>query len=108
MNVMMELRKCCNHPYLVRGAEERIVADAASQLAADTENDDVQRPIDHGKLFGDQLIKSSGKMVLIHKVRKTGELVKMYHSSQMISDVSSCLPRFDSCCRNCFRMVTRF
>jgi hypothetical protein len=27
MNVMMELRKCCNHPYLLRGVEERICQD---------------------------------------------------------------------------------
>ena len=25
MNVMMELRKCCNHPYLNRGVEELII-----------------------------------------------------------------------------------
>ena len=25
MNVMMELRKCCNHPYLVKGVEDRVV-----------------------------------------------------------------------------------
>lgn len=27
LNVMMELRKCCIHPYLVRGAEEKIIHD---------------------------------------------------------------------------------
>ncbi|ELQ75812.1 Chromodomain-helicase DNA-binding protein [Trachipleistophora hominis] len=27
LNVMMELRKCCIHPYLVRGAEEKIISD---------------------------------------------------------------------------------
>jgi SNF2 family DNA or RNA helicase len=68
MNVMMELRKCCNHPYLVRGAEERIIADAASQLAEGKEGEGTSPPVDYGNLFGDQLIKSSGKMVLIHKV----------------------------------------
>lgn len=25
MNIMMELRKCCNHPFLIRGAEESIM-----------------------------------------------------------------------------------
>jgi SNF2 family DNA or RNA helicase len=64
MNVMMELRKCCNHPYLVRGAEERILAEAAEQVEDPTS-------IDYRKLFGEQLIKSSGKMVLINKVRST-------------------------------------
>jgi SNF2 family DNA or RNA helicase len=32
MNVMMELRKACNHPFLIRGAEERILEDAFSAL----------------------------------------------------------------------------
>jgi len=27
MNTMMELRKCCNHPYLIDGAEEGITRD---------------------------------------------------------------------------------
>mmetsp|Transcript_36172 Transcript_36172/g.86986 ORF Transcript_36172/g.86986 Transcript_36172/m.86986 type:complete len:2449 (-) Transcript_36172:61-7407(-) len=61
MNVMMELRKCCNHPYLVRGVEERILAEAAEQAKDPT-------TIDYRKLFGEQLIKSSGKMVLINKL----------------------------------------
>ena len=29
MNVMMELRKCCNQLFLICGAEERILVDAA-------------------------------------------------------------------------------
>lgn len=68
MNVMMELRKCCNHPYLVRGAEERILADAAAKLK--DRKDDHGNPvaIDQAKLFAEQLIKSSGKMVLMEKL----------------------------------------
>ena len=31
MNVMMELRKCCNHPYLVRGVEERIISEIPAE-----------------------------------------------------------------------------
>ena len=27
MNIMMELRKCCNHPFLIRGAEESILSE---------------------------------------------------------------------------------
>lgn len=65
MNVMMELRKCCNHPYLVRGAEERILKDAASQI--ESTGDDGAN-VDWKKLFEEQLIKSSGKMVLINKL----------------------------------------
>jgi len=64
MNVMMELRKCCNHPYLVRGAEERILADAALEKSALEPG----APADPVALFWEQLIKSSGKMVLISKL----------------------------------------
>ncbi len=67
MNVMMELRKCCNHPFLIRGAEERILADAAEQWKG-VNCDGKDTEIDHVKNFGDQLVKSSGKMVLVSKV----------------------------------------
>jgi SNF2 family DNA or RNA helicase len=68
MNVMMELRKCCNHPFLIRGAEERILADAAEQAKA-AHADGKGPEVDPYKLFADQLVKSSGKMVLLNKVR---------------------------------------
>lgn len=83
MNVMMELRKCCNHPFLIRGAEERILADAAAaetvsagakkegdgeEDSANTSKDVVPRSIDYMKLTADQLVKSSGKMVLLVKL----------------------------------------
>lgn len=69
MNVMMELRKCCNHPYLVKGAEDRILADASANWNRKDENgNDI--PVDYVKLFGEQLVKSSGKMVLMEKVRR--------------------------------------
>jgi chromodomain-helicase-DNA-binding protein 7 len=68
MNVMMELRKCCNHPFLVQGAEERILNDAAAKLKARAEEEGNPVFIDQYKLFGDQLVKSSGKMVLMEKL----------------------------------------
>jgi len=60
MNVMMELRKCCNHPFLMRGAEDRILAEAAQQVKPSE--------LDYVKIFEEQLVKSSGKMVLIDKL----------------------------------------
>lgn len=67
MNVMMELRKICNHPYLVKGVEDRILTDAATNWKAkDAEGNDL--PVDHVKIFGEQLVKSSGKMVLLEKL----------------------------------------
>jgi SNF2 family DNA or RNA helicase len=64
MNVMMELRKCCNHPFLIKGAEERILNDAAAKVAGKNDGSN----IDYSALFREQLIKSSGKMVLIEKL----------------------------------------
>lgn len=74
MNIMMELRKCCNHPFLIRGAEERIIADAAAAVAAKaTENkkegEEQAAPINMLQIMGENLVTSSGKMVLLSKVR---------------------------------------
>ena len=76
----MELRKCCNHPFLIRGAEERILADATEQAKAEKPvGQDVQ--LNHVKIFEDQLVKSSGKMVLINKVRVPGGRVRFWSLS---------------------------
>ena len=54
MNTMMELRKCCNHPFLIKGAEDKIMNDY--------------------KVKGEEvstlhaMVQASGKMVLIHKL----------------------------------------
>ena len=65
--LQMELRKCCNHPFLIRGAEERILTDATEQVKAEKpEGQDLQ--LNHLKIFEEQLVKSSGKMVLLNKV----------------------------------------
>lgn len=70
MNVMMELRKCCNHPFLVTGAEEKILNDASAKILQKVENPEHSAPlvIDPAKLFEEQLVKSSGKMVLLDKL----------------------------------------
>jgi SNF2 family DNA or RNA helicase len=68
MNVMMELRKCCNHPFLVKGAEDRILSDAALKIQSDTLLPGSIPQVDHVKLYSEQLVKSSGKMVLMEKL----------------------------------------
>jgi len=68
MNVMMELRKCCNHPFLIKGAEERILADAAASLQNKTGENGQPAVVNGFKMFGDQLVKSSGKFVLMGKL----------------------------------------
>ena len=64
-NVAMEIRKCCNHPFLVQGAEDKILSDAAAKLK---EKEGTGGSVDYLKLFGEHLVKSSGKMVLIEKL----------------------------------------
>lgn len=56
MNTMMELRKCCIHPYLLNGAEEQIQYEFKQ-----TQGDD-------SDAYYKSLIHSSGKMVLIDKL----------------------------------------
>ena len=98
MNAAMELRKVCNHPFLIGGAEERILADASATAAKEREETSsdfgtgttAQPPISPKKswkqLTGEQLIKSSGKMVLLDKLlpklRSGGHKVLIF--SQMV------------------------
>lgn len=56
MNTMMELRKCCIHPYLLNGAEDQIQYDFKQQNGEDPD------------AYYKALIHSSGKMVLIDKL----------------------------------------
>eukprot|EP00597_Dinobryon_sp_UTEXLB2267_P004843 CAMPEP_0170077316 /NCGR_PEP_ID=MMETSP0019_2-20121128/14156_1 /TAXON_ID=98059 /ORGANISM="Dinobryon sp., Strain UTEXLB2267" /LENGTH=1791 /DNA_ID=CAMNT_0010289569 /DNA_START=144 /DNA_END=5519 /DNA_ORIENTATION=- len=56
MNVMMELRKCCNHPYLVKGVEDRILAELTAEEA------------NNPQIVYQKFIESSGKLVLLDKL----------------------------------------
>lgn len=56
MNTMMELRKCCIHPYLLNGAEDQIQFDYKQSYGEDKE------------AYYKALIQSSGKMVLVDKL----------------------------------------
>ncbi|ORZ15904.1 P-loop containing nucleoside triphosphate hydrolase protein [Absidia repens] len=73
-NIMMQLRKCCIHPYLLEGAEEVIVSDS------------------HATTYQEQfncLVQSSGKLVLIDKLLK--KLIKGNHKVLIFSQFTSCL-----------------
>ncbi|RWS09516.1 Kismet-like protein [Dinothrombium tinctorium] len=74
MNTMMELRKCCIHPFLINGAEEQVMHEYKQQ---------------HGDSPEAQLqamIQASGKLVLIDKLlprlRSDGHRVLIF--SQMV------------------------
>lgn len=56
MNTMMELRKCCNHPFLINGAEEKVLSEHKLSMTEKTAK--------HATI----MIDASGKLVLIHKL----------------------------------------
>ncbi|KAJ8302947.1 hypothetical protein KUTeg_019343 [Tegillarca granosa] len=72
LNTMMELRKCCNHPYLVKGAEEKIL-------------EEIKEKHDQEQIML-TMVNSSGKMVLLDKLlpklKQNGHKVLVF--SQMI------------------------
>ena len=74
INVMIELRKCCIHPYLLKGAEDQIFSELNVQTADDSLN---------------ALIQSSGKMVLIDKLLK--KLKDGGHKVLIFSQMTKCL-----------------
>lgn len=58
MNIMMELRKCCNHPYLITDVEEKLLK----------ENNIKENDSDFYNKSMELLISTSGKMVLLEKL----------------------------------------
>ncbi|KAG8442016.1 hypothetical protein GDO86_010983 [Hymenochirus boettgeri] len=57
LNTMMELRKCCNHPYLINGAEEKILEEFRELHCGDLPDFPLQA-----------MIQAAGKLVLIDKL----------------------------------------
>uniref|UniRef100_A0A670JCV1 Chromodomain helicase DNA binding protein 9 n=1 Tax=Podarcis muralis TaxID=64176 RepID=A0A670JCV1_PODMU len=57
VNTMMELRKCCNHPYLIKGAEEKILGEFRETYNPTAPDFHLQA-----------MIQSAGKLVLIDKL----------------------------------------
>uniref|UniRef100_A0A5K3F821 Chromo domain-containing protein n=1 Tax=Mesocestoides corti TaxID=53468 RepID=A0A5K3F821_MESCO len=63
MNVMMELRKCCNHPFLIKGAEDAILNEQRTLAKVDP-----SKPYNEEQQMFSALLNASGKLVLIHKL----------------------------------------
>ena len=89
MNIQMELRKCCNHPFLINGIEQTEMENLEKNIL-DTMNTQHIKKFDKKKFeeqrMNDILIPTSGKMVLIDKLlpklRKEGHKVLIF--SQMV------------------------
>ena len=82
MNIQMELRKCCNHPFLVSGVEQLEMQALEKKLGPSALDPAVWEP----KRLSEGLIKASGKMVLIDKLlpklKREGHKVLIF--SQMV------------------------
>ena len=91
MNVQMELRKCCNHPYLLDGVEEAEGLTKQKELLKNDEEIDREElkntVLEHG------LIMTSGKMVLLDKLlpklRDEGHKILIFSQMVRMIDVIS-------------------
>lgn len=73
LNIMMDLKKCCNHPYLFNKAAEE-----AARLP-------------NGAFEGHELIKASGKLVVLHKMlrklKDNGNRVLIFSQMTRVLDI---------------------
>uniref|UniRef100_A0A7N8YQS8 Chromodomain helicase DNA binding protein 6 n=1 Tax=Mastacembelus armatus TaxID=205130 RepID=A0A7N8YQS8_9TELE len=78
INTMMELRKCCNHPYLITGAEEKILESFKKSHSPDALDFQLQA-----------MIQAAGKLVLIDKLLP--KLLAGGHKVLVFSQMVRCL-----------------
>ncbi|MCJ8729281.1 hypothetical protein PDJAM_G00104320 [Pangasius djambal] len=78
INTMMELRKCCNHPYLITGAEEKILDSFRKTHNPDAPDFQLQA-----------MIQAAGKLVLIDKLLP--KLIAGGHKVLVFSQMVRCL-----------------
>ena len=80
-NLAMELRKCCNHPFLVKGAEIEIIREAAKDESLNNSESG----------YVETLIQSSGKMVLLDKLlpklKTQGHRVLIFSQFRIMLDI---------------------
>ena len=78
-NISMELRKCCLHPYLIKGAEDKIIQERS-----------VDHPLTNEELL-DCLIRSSGKFILLNKLlpklKADGHRVLIFSQMTQLLDI---------------------
>lgn len=90
MNIQMELRKCCNHPFLINGIEQTEMENLEKDFVAEMEAKRIplakfdRKEFDRRRM-DEVLVPTSGKMVLIDKLlpklRKEGHKVNNSPSS---------------------------
>jgi len=95
---MMELRKCCNYPFLIKDTEERIMAEAAVKKRDNSLDNPILR---WQNLLTEQLVQSSGKMVLLMKLlpklQSGGHKVLIFSQMVRFLDLLEELMRLQKC-----------
>ena len=100
-NLAMELRKCCHHPFLIRGAEEELLKHVRQQIrtgqqdsAAITGEDKPQKPLSKTErllLEQECIVQSSGKLILLDKLlpklQADGHKVLIFSQFRIMLDV---------------------
>ncbi|KAH9262882.1 hypothetical protein BASA82_000099, partial [Batrachochytrium salamandrivorans] len=87
INVEIELRKCCNHPFLINGAKDKEVEELTARLAMESAGTDQEDQAKRrNSLYLQRVIQSSGKLVVLDKllVKLKSEGRKVLIFSQMV------------------------
>ena len=83
INISMELRKVCNHPYLIKGAENQILIELEDSLGGAI--------VDEYTFVNDSLIRSAGKMILLDKLlaklKEDGHRVLIFSQMTKMLDI---------------------
>jgi SNF2 family DNA or RNA helicase len=81
INLSMQLRKICNHPYLIEGVENKLIMEKSSGDSSEITE----------RFLLDLVIQSSGKMVLVdkllHKLLAGGHKVLIFSQLKMMLNV---------------------
>ena len=82
LNLMMQLRKVCNHPFLLKGAMKHIEQQTAEKLQKTIKDEEVQLK---------SIVESSGKLILIDKLlpklRADGHKVLIFSQMVKVLDI---------------------
>jgi chromodomain-helicase-DNA-binding protein 7 len=85
-NICMELRKCCNHPFLIDGVEDRAADEHEAALLAEGKTGETTT-------FVKLLTEASGKMIVLDKLlprlRAGGHRVLIFSQFSMMLDLLS-------------------
>jgi superfamily II DNA or RNA helicase len=88
VNLAMELRKCCNHPYLTKGVEDRHTLEITESHEREVQTETTMTlPVKIGEAF----IKASGKLVLLDKLlphlKEGGHKVLIFSQFKMMLEL---------------------